>query len=76
MYLNCLFDAWCLSQSLLKSMSCHNDVEFSYLHPETLMCNFETLLRTLRLVGWCCLRKLLLSSNVFISESLRALAGG
>ena len=23
-------------------MSCHNDEEFSYLHPETLMCNFET----------------------------------
>ena len=42
MSLNCLFDAWCLSQSLLKSISCHNDVEFSYLHSETLMCNFET----------------------------------
>ena len=43
MSLNCLFDAWCLSQSLLKSMSCHNDEEFSYLHPETLMFNFKTL---------------------------------
>ena len=42
MSLNCLFDAWCFYQSLLKSMSCHNDLEFSYLHPETLMCNFET----------------------------------
>ena len=42
MSLNCLFDAWCLSQSLLKSISCHNDEEISYLHPETLMCNFET----------------------------------
>ena len=42
MSLNCLFDAWCLSQSLLKLMRCHNGEEFSYLHPETLMCNFET----------------------------------
>ena len=42
MSFNCLFDAWFLSQSLFKSMSCHNDEEFSYLHPETLMCNFET----------------------------------
>jgi len=42
MSINCLFDAWCLSQSLLKPMRCHNDEEYSYLRPETLICNFET----------------------------------
>ena len=42
MSLNCSFDAWCLFQCLLKPLNCRNDQEFSYLPPETLMCNFET----------------------------------
>ena len=57
MSLNCLFDAWCLSQSLLKSMSCHNDEEFSYLRPETLMCNFNTKCADLALYGLVLLKE-------------------
>ena len=42
MSLNCLFDALCLSQSLLKLMRCHNGEEFSYLLREALLCDLET----------------------------------
>ena len=34
-------EAWCLSQSLLKLMRCHNGEEFSYLLREALLCDLE-----------------------------------
>ena len=41
MSLNSGDEAWCLSQSLLKLMRCHNGEEFSYLLREALLCDLE-----------------------------------
>ena len=51
MFLNCLFDACCLFQSVLKPMRCHKDEEFSYLRPEILMFIFKTPCADLALSG-------------------------
>ncbi len=57
MSVNCLFDAWCLSQSLLKPMRCHNGEEFSSLLREDLLCDFEAPSADLALGGLVMLKE-------------------